>query len=63
MQEVLRAINRQIALYNEAVRKANDRDLEGAAAILERIVRDAKDDKMMKRARDLLRQIEEATED
>ncbi len=62
-REEVDAINLQIALYNEAVRKANDRDLEGAAAILERIVRDAKDDAMMKRARDLLRQIEEATED
>jgi tetratricopeptide (TPR) repeat protein len=54
------AHNRQVALYNEAVRKANDQDLAGAAAILEKLVPDIQNDTLREQARDLLRRIEEA---
>ena len=53
--------NQQIALYNKAVARANDRDYAGAIAILKRVIRDAQDAGLVREARDLLRQLEEAT--
>ncbi len=53
--------NRQIALYNQAVDRANRKDYKGAAALLERVAREAKDPGLAKKARKLLADVKRAS--
>jgi tetratricopeptide (TPR) repeat protein len=55
----VRTLNRQIASYNDAVALANRRDYRKAAAILEALVREVKDPKLLGDAQTLLKRVQQ----